>query len=456
MRGCLTSLVLGFSLLSAAQDSLVAVRQTIISGNKVTKDYVILREVPFSEGDSLSAARLPEILSRTRSLLLNTTLFKDVKVEASRVDSLTVDVLVILDERWYIFPIPVLELADRNFNVWWSDYDHDLRRLVYGCNFYHDNLTGRADRLRVIAQFGFNQVFGASYKLPYFNQTSRYGMVIGWDIERTRDVYYADSSNKQLFFRAEDIAWQRGRAYATVSRRHNYYIWHMLHASFHRNVIADTIGELNPNYFTAGLTQQYLATAIEFVADWRDFKAYPKHGEKVQLLLRKNGLLPSDDYNQIELRSWLELHRNPWPRLILSLVSAGKVSWTKEQPYYNYRGLGFGNTLVRGYERYVMSGRHFVILQSTAKFRFLSFFIAKPLINIKALNDIPLDFYIKPHFDVGYVWDPLFPDINPLNNALLTGAGIGLDIVTYYDQVMSFNFTFNGRGENGIYLHFNL
>jgi hypothetical protein len=127
-----------------------------------------------------------------------------------------------------------------------------------------------------------------------------------------------------------------------------------------------------------------------------------------------------------------------------------------DQPYHNYRGLGFGNTLVRGYEHYVVNGTHFVLMQSAVKLRFLSFVIKKPLISIRALNNIPFDFYLKPHADLGYVWDRFFDAGNPLTNSGLIGYGIGLDIVTYYDLVTSINFTLNALGETGVYLHFNL
>jgi hypothetical protein len=44
-------------------------------------------------------------------------------------------------------------------------------------------------------------------------------------------------------------------------------------------------------------------------------------------------------------------------------------------------------------------------------------------------------------------------DGNTLGNALLFGYGAGVDIVTYYDVVVRFEYTFNRRGENGFFLH---
>ena len=41
-----------------------------------------------------------------------------------------------LVERWYIWPYPILEISERNFNVWWDDFQssnyQDFSRFNYG------------------------------------------------------------------------------------------------------------------------------------------------------------------------------------------------------------------------------------------------------------------------------------------------------------------------------------
>lgn len=460
MRHCLASLTTLTATLLCLQnrgsDTLI-VHSILIEGNKHTRDEVILRELPFQAGDTLSAFDLDSILRRGQELVMNTAMFKSATVTASRPSPGWVDVTIRVEERWYIYPIPVFELADRNFNVWWYDFDHDLRRTVYGLNFYHNNLTGRADPLKLEMQFGFNQLWGIRYRLPFLSATSKFGLTLGAEWQRSREIHYADSGNRQLFIQAEAITRELRRVYAIMSYRQNLFVRHFLSAGYHNNAVTDTILMLNPEYFVSGSHQEYLALAYEFIGDWRDLRSYPRDGEKVQVLLRKNGFGSLSDYNQGELRTRTELHRHPLTRLILSLVIESKTSLVEKQPYFNYRGLGFGNTLVRGYERYVVNGEHFVLAQGTAKFRFLSLVIKRPLIiSVKSLDNMPMDLYLKPHVDAGYVWDPFFHALNPLTNRLLIGYGLGLDIVTYYDLVTSINFTVNGQGEAGVYLHFNL
>jgi hypothetical protein len=43
---------------------------------------------------------------------------------------------------------------------------------------------------------------------------------------------------------------------------------------------------------------------------------------------------------------------------------------------------------------------------------------------------------------------------NDLQNSLLVGYGAGFDFTTYYDVVVRLEFSMNGMGIPGIYLHF--
>ncbi len=58
----------------------IMVNQINLSGNNITKSYIIYREVQFQNGDSITIAQLAEQLRRVREQVYNTTLFSDVKV----------------------------------------------------------------------------------------------------------------------------------------------------------------------------------------------------------------------------------------------------------------------------------------------------------------------------------------------------------------------------------------
>ncbi|HRH36908.1 MAG TPA: POTRA domain-containing protein, partial [Flavobacteriales bacterium] len=149
----------------------------VITGNKITKDRIILRELLVHEGDSVAAATIYDKLGRSTQNLMNLSLFNTVTVLPVYLDSVKVMVEVNVNERWTIWPAPILQFADPNFNTWWLT--KDLDRINYGGYLYKYNFRGRNETVYVKAQFGYAQQFGLRYKVPYFDRKQRWGMSIG-------------------------------------------------------------------------------------------------------------------------------------------------------------------------------------------------------------------------------------------------------------------------------------
>ena len=62
-------------------------------------------------------------------------------------------------------------------------------------------------------------------------------------------------------------------------------------------------------------------------------------------------------------------------------------------------------------------------------------------------------FYINVFADAGYVNND-FPDpTNSMVNNWQFSTGIGLDFVTYYDQVFRIDYAINRLGERGLFFH---
>ncbi|MBK9539797.1 MAG: hypothetical protein IPO12_13780 [Flavobacteriales bacterium] len=78
----------------------------MVTGNKVTRDRVILRELTAQEGDTLSAEELQAAVVRSRENLLNTGLFNTVVVLPVYLNPQEAFVQVEVNERWYLWPRP--------------------------------------------------------------------------------------------------------------------------------------------------------------------------------------------------------------------------------------------------------------------------------------------------------------------------------------------------------------
>ena len=58
--------------------------------------------------------------------------------------------------------------------------------------------------------------------------------------------------------------------------------------------------------------------------------------------------------------------------------------------------------------------------------------------------------------DLGYANSPFNTQPNTLNNQLLWGGGLGIDLVFYYDFVLRLQYSANKEGDRGFFLDFEL
>src|SRR5215467_11028804 len=141
------SFLLLFSLPCFAQhDTTYLVGKIDIKGNKVTRTYIILRELSFHTGDTTTLTALVDAFRAAHNRLINTHLFHEVVIYVKDFRGKTIDVGIDVRERWYIFPLPYIKPVDRNFTAW-AQKDYSLSRLNYGAKFADYNFTGRNDNL---------------------------------------------------------------------------------------------------------------------------------------------------------------------------------------------------------------------------------------------------------------------------------------------------------------------
>jgi hypothetical protein len=163
----LVFLLLAISHTLKPQDTLLLVRDISLEGNKITKDKIIFREINFSTGDTIGEKQFKRALISSRENLLNTSLFNFVDIFDSiyLTDNVKqVDIKVKVLERWYIWPFPIFELAERNFSTWLQDMD--FKRVNYGVKLDWNNFRGRKERLKLLLQFGYDEKLGMSLFCP--------------------------------------------------------------------------------------------------------------------------------------------------------------------------------------------------------------------------------------------------------------------------------------------------
>lgn len=422
-----------------------------ITGNKVTRRSIILREMSVEEGDSISRREMDDIVTLNQKRIFNLSIFIEVKVTPVYPEQGVVEWDILVREQWYVIPEFNFQLADRNFNVWWVEQNRDIRRANIGVGLKHRNFRGNLEEVSATAQIGYTQKFGLEYKRPYVDKAQKHGFNAKFFASRNEEWYYKTDSNKWQFASTPGSyitnAFEAAGAY---TYRPAYASRHLFEIRYKSQSVSDTFLLLNPDYFLNGSRNQQLMEFLyrydlNHVDNWN----YSLTGLKmISLAILRVGWQGFNYQNQYQTevgyfkklsRKWYSSH-----------IFRGRLSFPQYQPYNYVYAMGVGSEYLRGFEYYVIDGSHYGLLRTNLKYELLNIVIRK--IPIRYIATIPIRIYPKVYFDVGYAANK-FPGNSFLNNRALYSGGVGVDIVSFYDFKMRVEYSWNDLGEKGLFLH---
>ena len=438
------------------KDSLKTVIISLIkvTGAKHTKDYIILREVPFKMGDTLKMYELPAIFKQAKNQVYNINLFNEVKFDSIPLPDSTLQVNISVKERWYIFPTPQFQLVDRSYKEWVKTYNADFNRVIYGLKFVHYNFSGRRDQLRVYLLNGYARNISASYSTPYSNSKLTEGFGVSAGFTQNREVGYAlTDSNKLLNYRKEGFVRNNFNASVNYSKRKGFFKSTAIGIGFNYINIDDSIlnTKYNPSYFNDKRSKQIIFdVGIGVSYSNTDNNNFPLKGLIYNYGISKRGLGFSGGINSLTLSGSFAkfyTHKHNWFSVI---QTSALLKLPFEQSFINRRALGFGPLSLRGLEVYIIDGVAAAVTKYTLSKKIVSFKIPIPF-KIKSLSNIPVSIFAKTFADVGYSYLPN-KYYSIFNNKLLYTGGFGLDLLTLYDLVIKVEYSFNQLGEKGLFL----
>ncbi|MDN5212003.1 POTRA domain-containing protein [Fulvivirgaceae bacterium BMA12] len=447
----------GTSTTSSENDVYVTIQNIFITGNKKTKEEIILRELDAEVGDVVLRSDLEKIIENDKNKIVNTQLFLSVDLQIVDIAFDQVEILVKVSERWYLFPVPVFKLEARNFNDWWVNWNRDFDRVSYGIKLYQYNLRGRNERLKLQAQFGFTKRFELDYRIPYIDRSQQNGLILRVGYDENNNVNYLTEDHVQQFTDFGKRTRENVYGSITFSHRPSFYSFHYFSLFYRDSKVRDSIAILNPNYFLDGRTrQQYFRFRYRYRKEARDMIAYPLKGYMFNFEIDKLGLGIYDDINQLEISADYNKFFDLGKNYFLSNRIGGNVSFPRRQPYVNSRALGFRPNFIRGYELNVIEGQSFFLHKFSLKKRIINTKTRlHKIIKKEQFNTIPIAVYLKTYFDGGIVNSTISETENSrLTNRYIFGTGVGLDVVTYYDFVMRLEYSVNNEGERGFFLNF--
>ncbi|TAD88472.1 MAG: hypothetical protein EAY75_05420, partial [Bacteroidetes bacterium] len=204
----------------APANARIGIRKVLLTGNRLTKTHIVLREVVLKPGMVCTPHDFEKKLRLTREQLMNTALFITVAVDTIDLGGGEVDLTVEVKERWYLFPVPYFKVVDRNWNVWINEHKASLERTNVGLKVVHFNTSGRNDKFNLLVIGGYTQQVGFNYSLPYVDKKLTKGFTTGFSYSRNREVNTITLGDRQVFSRLAEFARKSIRAdFAFTYRR---------------------------------------------------------------------------------------------------------------------------------------------------------------------------------------------------------------------------------------------
>ena len=218
----------------SVDDSLFVVKEIRISGNDITKEYVIRREMKLHDGDTLRQ----EVIKRDKDRIYNLGLFNKVDIEYS-VEDKQATVFVVVSERWYLLPYPVLGMKY-----------HDPSKLYYGVSALDNNFRGANEKILAQIGFGYDRWVGLSYQNPkltadddiYFSSS-----VIEQKVHNLSPIYGEYLNNN---YDVNETIGKRFGYDQTFYASVEYQVWLANDALIGRTVSQLRVGMLFPTWFS--------------------------------------------------------------------------------------------------------------------------------------------------------------------------------------------------------------
>lgn len=440
-------------LLATDSNTTVVVSEIVVTGNKKTKSYIIEREMLFRVGDTVRLNDLYSILDESRRLVYNTALFTSVEMTPVLLDNFQLSLVSNVKEKWYIYPLPYVQLADRNFNEWWNTYNADFSRLIYGVKFTHYNTSGRRDPLTITALTGYTRNISVLYSSPYSNSSLTEGFSVQASYSENREtIVRTEENNKLRLFKTDNFSRRNFAAGASYMKRKGYYYRHQIGAVINFTSVDDSVLILNPNYFN---TEKNKVIYPDFTYRLQYLKVdnvnYPLDGKSFTLGILKRGFGFTGGMNMTAIDVTANRYVPHGKNWFSTFTLAGQLKAPFRLSYVNARAFGYKEYYVRGLEFYAIDGPVSAVGKYTLKKKILHFNIPVPFKNVIA-SSVPFQIYAKVYGDAGYGYS-LNEFDSRLNNRFLYSSGAGVDILSLYDISLRLEYSFNQLGENGLFLH---
>lgn len=294
-----------------------------ITGNEITKDFIILRELTFGVGDTLNS----DVASYNRERVYSLRIFNDVRLKPYLSEGKNI-LRIEIEESWYIYPIPFVTIKDR-------DWD----KLSYGVSVSLLNFRGRNETLKGVVAFGYDPSFNFSYFNPNlsYNQNLNFQVSLGYATVTNKsseaEKLYGGSFEQKTFTSGVQLG-----------KRFGNYQWLYFKTGFDYIETPFYLEGVNASNSNIDRT---LILGASYVYDTRDLTLYATNGIYALLNYEFKGLgIDGINYHvaNLEFREYRKIIERFTAKWKISLRhTAGETV-----PYYDYSYIGYSER-IRGY-----------------------------------------------------------------------------------------------------------
>ena len=421
---------------SKAIDTLnLIVKDIVFSGNKITKDEIILREMTLKKGQKFTLKKLVDDHQR----IYNLGLFTRVDIIPVPLNSKQVMINVDVQERWYIFPLPNAGIDDGEWKKVWLS-----------ANLRWDNFRGRNEQLNVYLRIFYNPAVSLSYSVPWIGK--KLHLFAGYSIG------YSKNRNKSL------IAVGRGSEGNTILYNEENYD----NYNFHTDI---TIGKFLSKRFAVFTDFGFNSVRVSEYApgrtistsgkdrffgispgvsyDSRDIIEYATKGYFARTAFTKFLELGDNiSYSRASIESQSFIPLNITKNYYLTLASRAFTDFPLGGivPLYDHQFLGYSDNLVRGWRGEAYEGEGEVTVFNELRIPILrpryvkagNMIILKHIPVIKNF-DLRYGLNLTVIYDVGTVFNH---NDNIFKKRFQSGTGIGINFIAPFGYVLRADWVF--------------
>lgn len=428
-----------------------------IDGNEKTKRKIILIELGIRENETIPKNQFQERIQRAESNLRRTGLFSEVSIEhVLDLDTICkAELKVELVENWLLFPTLIVETIDRNFNVWWDEFNHDINRINFGIGITHNNLTGIRDRLKIKVTRGFSDKYELQYSHSYIGKSNRINMFSGIIYNENREAPYRIEDGFLKFFSSggENVQFKKAANLGLEYQETREKKW-LINAAIDQIKVNSRIPELNPDYLLdASSSQRRMVFIMSRSFNSLNHFVIPTSGCYSDITTKLIWIKSKDLHQFWELSLRLAKAQKLFNRFRYQGSMIGQVSFIREKfPLNFYSGVGVEENILNGYEYYFIPGMDYINTRHSLFFKLLEFrrdiiklLRTEPKLKVHVITEALL------RAGIAYVNDPFYKEENILANQLLRSVSAGLQFGINGILKLEMNYSVNHLGERGFF-----